>query len=953
MAGGGGIVSWAMSEDADKITALEAQLAEIQKQLAEARRTSATGGSVAIGGDADHLQLNITHIQNAPDAAPEDLMRAYYAQLATACKRLPLDTIDIKLREEEGRSALYLDEVYVGLDVMWHEREDLAERQDKELRRPLLEVLGAESRIVLLGDAGSGKTTFVNYLTGTLARLMAEESEAPENLPETLRGLLPLRLLLREAAVELSENRRGRAAVLWQALRADIGEGGASPANAARLCDYLQEQARAQGAVFFLDGLDEVPESGGRRAAMLDAVRELAAHYPTCRFLVTARPYAYTKPALHEGFVQTELAPLNEDQRKRFIERWYQAVRRHTRMNGATAAVKTGSLQSAVEGRNLRELAQRPLLLTLMAALHTSRGELPRDRATLYDESVELLLGRWQEKRIVYDRDRKPVAEPAMMQVLESDLGALRKAVQVLAFRVHLRQRGEAQTQAADISQGEVLTAFEPLLNRSDLKSRQLLEYLDCQAGLLIARADGGPYVFPHRSFQEFLTACHLADQPGYKELFKQIETAPAWWREVWLLAVARLCSNSEGQVTTLVNRLLPRPVEKCKTITEIHWRKALLAGEALLEQNVPAKRHADELYLDVWEKVRDWLVRWLEESALEPRERAEAGDVLGRLGEDPRRGVGVAENGLPDIAWVEVPAGEFTMGSGDEEKDMFGPEQPQHRVYLRAFQISRYPITNAQYRPFVEAGGYDDPQWWTEAGWAWRQGAEPDLSAITDDEWKKKYADWLAQRTDRSCPRWWGQLPLGLANRPVGVNWFEALAFCRWLSAQVDFEMRLPSEAEWEKAARGADGRRYPWGDEWRKDAANTEETGIGSTCAVGMFPGGASPNGVLDMLGNVWEWTSTAWGSADWRKPDYLYPYVADDGREELEGNRNWRIIRGSSGLNEAKYARCAFRGGGDPVDDSDYFGFRVVAVPGFLNSDILSSERVIEFSSEGGTP
>ena len=513
-----------------------------------------------------------------------------------------------------------------------------------------------------------------------------------------------------------------------------------------------------------------------------------------------------------------------------------------------------------------------------MAVLHAVHaGELPEDRAKLYDQSVDLLLGAWQKRRLVKDTAGRTRAEPGMMQVLEvkGNLGQVRKAMEKLAFQVHKRQydSGAKPGAATDIRKGEVLDAFDELLNQSELKSRQLLDYLDQQAGLLIARADGGPYMFPHRSFQEFLAACYLARKPGYKELLQLLDTDPLWWREVWLLAVGYLCSDREGLAAEIVHKLMPRAMEKCKAPTDIHWRKAILAGEALLEQKVPAKRDEDDAYLEEWEKNRDWLAALVQGGELDPRERAEAGDILARLGHDPRPGVGLDADGLPDIAWVDIPAGTFMMGS-DEGRDN---ERPVHEVEVSAFRIARYPITNAQYAAFIQDAGHKEPSMW--------------------DEFHR------------------------YGNRPVvNVTWYDAVAFCRWLSERRGENIRLPTEAEWEYAARGTGSRRYAWGDEdWEPERANIGGSGIGHASAVGMYPQGVTPQDLFDMTGNVWEWVQDRYGK--YSAASQCNPTGPDSGSR--------RVFRGGAWDYGAQNARAAYRFEYGPVWTSRNLGFRCARV------------------------
>jgi len=189
-----------------------------------------------------------------------------------------------------------------------------------------------------------------------------------------------------------------------------------------------------------------------------------------------------------------------------------------------------------------------------------------------------------------------------------------------------------------------------------------------------------------------------------------------------------------------------------------------------------------------------------------------------------------------------------------------------------------------------------------------------------------------------------------GLTNHPVvNVTWHDAIAYCRWLTERLRewegtpeplatllckerWQITLPSEAEWEKAARGVEGLVYPWGNEWREDHANTEEVRIGRPSAVGCFPRGASPYGCLDMAGNVWEWTRSVYGR---------YPYPANlKGQAEREdltvGNNQERVRRGGSYWDDQRFARCVRRLGDDPsYRDFDY-GFRIVVRP-CLPSDL----------------
>ena len=228
----------------------------------------------------------------------------------------------------------------------------------------------------------------------------------------------------------------------------------------------------------------------------------------------------------------------------------------------------------------------------------------------------------------------------------------------------------------------------------------------------------------------------------------------------------------------------------------------------------------------------------------------------------------------------MEVPAGEFLYGEDKERRHTDG------------FRIARYPITNAQYQAFIAAGGYKEKSWW--------QGLGPPPKTPEDPRWSQP-------------------------NRPrKSVTWFEAMAFCAWLTERLvnplGRPIRLPTEFEWERAARGVDGREYPWGDGYRVGYANIDEredktgaTYLKQTSAVGLYPQGASPEGVLDLAGNVWEWCMNGFQHPERRQPAGTGP----------------RVMRGGSCILDRRVALEAFRD--DLVPGLCFFlGFRVLCGP-----------------------
>jgi formylglycine-generating enzyme len=259
---------------------------------------------------------------------------------------------------------------------------------------------------------------------------------------------------------------------------------------------------------------------------------------------------------------------------------------------------------------------------------------------------------------------------------------------------------------------------------------------------------------------------------------------------------------------------------------------------------------------------------------------------------------------------WVTIPAGEFLMGS-DKKKDKlaYDDETPQHTLHLPEYRIARVPVTVAQFAAFVGATGHKTTAEVQGSAWNW-----------TGSEWKEiKGADWAHPRGPQSDVKAKQEHPV------TCVSWHDTIAFCKWAG------VRLPSEAEWEKAARGADGRVWPWGNQEPNNKMCNFNMKVGDTTPVGRYPDGKSPYGLLDVAGNVWEWTSSLWGKAA-SKPEFGYPYDSKDGWGNLNApDTIRRVLRGGSFGYVAQGVRCAFRYGYGPLSQVVDFGFRVVS-PGF---------------------
>jgi hypothetical protein len=467
---------------------------------------------------------------------------------------------------------------------------------------------------------------------------------------------------------------------------------------------------------------------------LLQAIVKLLTELPdTTRFIVSASPYAYTAPRWRlPNFTTLILTSFDKEQPQQFIESWYSAAKQRFGLRDETLKQRVPELLKQVEEKeHLRELAKRPLLLTLIATLHASGKRMPEDRAELYEESVNLLLYQWRNAK-----DFTANTE----QSLHIDETTLRGCLQQLAYTAHHKQglHTKHSNDTADINKEQLFQAFTPLLET--IGRKHLLTYLQQHSGILIAR-DNDQFAFPHRSFQEYLAMGWLTSQSG-DELSQAVCSKPLWWREVFLLALLKLRKTPKFAIS-YIQELLENQTTPASDNLQ---RLLVLAGLGLVELGLTGWVNTD--FHTQRDTIRQGIVTILKTpDILNIPERAEAGRVLGNIG-DPRPGTGLNAKGIPDIVWKLITTGKITL------KNNAGtfPVEP--------FYMARYPVTNAQFQAFVDdPDGYKNTQWW--AG--------------------------LEQQHDKPASPSWNN-----ANHPrESVSWFEAMAYCAWLSEQLDKDIR------------------------------------------------------------------------------------------------------------------------------------------------------------------
>lgn len=689
--------------------------------------------------------------------------------------------------------------------------------------------------LVLLGDPGSGKTTQLRRLVLACLR------DAPESLglaPGTLPVFLPLRRI-RGAS-------QGFEAFFEQVLKEDHP---LAPPD-------LSRTLLARGRLLLLfDGLDEVADEAERTEVsrwIAESTRRLEHAVPvvTCRFA------GYNERAhLGDDFLELNVRPLSREQAGDFIRKWYAAVEAAAASDPAWRgephlAAKAEELVTQLGAADFRtarlvEMTRNPLLLTNLCLVHYDRGQLPRGRARLYEECVDVLLERW----------RKEAGGLPVTVTTENG----RRVLQPAALWLHSKKE---RTLA---SAGELEPELAPALEAVQWKgssARQFLKTVRDESGLLTGWGQD-QFGFMHLGFQEYLAASEIRRRhfEGDTLMLPTLAShfGDSWWQEVILLLVA---SGNPSAFVPFLRELLRRP--------EITQHPALL--DALLEDAAEVSAWP---FVDVLKsppgKDRDlWARQAVALRVLARLGSPEVVKLATQLAKHPSSEIrqrftvghrhvasGTRVTSFAGIEFVSVPGGTFQMGSPDDEHRRVEREGPLHAVTVPPFFVGRYPVTNEEYERYLAANP---------------EAREPD--------------EWANRRFNQ-------------ARQPVvGVSWNEARAFAEWAGC------RLPSEAEWEYAARAGstppyldgavedDLARHAWYDK------NSDK----QTHAVGEKA--ANAFGLHDALGNVFEWVEDDW------HPNYRDAPV--DGSAWV-GKRNRaadRVSRGGSWNSSAQHCRVAIR-------------------------------------------
>ncbi len=688
-----------------------------------------------------------------------------------------------------GRGPV-MDLVYQVLDRHEEELRSASTRHPYEVTDVLAEIRH-RSRVGLIGEPGGGKSFTLRQLAHTLASEAIRAEDAPIPVFVSLGGFT--------AGVSFIDFVVGAIPSKFPILRAMLR----SPSDPAKFS-------------LLLDGWNEIEQASAAKAKA--EVLSLASANPKAIFVLTSR--SFDLPA-ELGLNKITISALDPLRVKAFLTGylgeidgeelfWLLADRRLQGRDQYWKRFEAGGgtfedfwlgtsppsnirnpwywwdweywLKIRDDPRSELALARNPYMLSMIAAIFRDQGSLPSGRGVLFKVFVDALMER--EKA---GRREKWISS-------EDQFAALSR----LAYSIQHDKLGTSVDRDYAVN-----VLGEPGM-------------LDLAQSESILTRTSGKIAFTHQLLQEFFAAYAL-DRRRVKD---GVPAAQIWPRTEWWKPVG---FEDSSVILSGIYRQDPLPV--------LEWLRDAnpeLAARCIVEGGI----EIDTGFRQVL--IAAWLPR-LTDAKEPPLARASIGRALGLIRGDSRPGVMYvdAQSRLPRFEWMRIPAGAFVRGRGSTKLD----------ARVGEFFVSKYLVTNEQFRTFVTAGGYGD-EWrtcWTDAGWA----VKGDARGPTD------YSETLI-----------------LPNHPrIGINWYEALAFCRWLDKRFHergeipelCQIRLPTETEWERLARGSDGRVFPWGDEF--DASLCNLTDFESTTAVGIFPNGASPYGVCDVVGNAWKWCLTRW--------------------------------------------------------------------------------------------
>ena len=726
----------------------------------------------------------------------KELLNRYLKDVIAATYRI--DIQGIYSMSGAGHKSIYfpIEQHYTPLKTMSNlsrleEAVGMIREDMRSAERVLLtDLLSSCKRLLIIGEPGGGKTTFLRLIACVLAKDALEQGEPVRklHLGLSLDGPVPIPILIRLSALAgtlkkgcPAVNGAGAWRVLLQTMEELFGK-----ENSLLLKKLLDKG----GCILLLDGLDEEPDQNIRKQ-MKDVTNAVLHHWEDNLFVLSSRPFGYHAVAALEKMATAHIDSFKREEILEFLNRWANALFPDEEKRNREAYLP--ELESAVLNMpRIRRMAKNPVMLTCLCVVHWNERKLPEGKADLLAAVLRWLLNAKEEKR----RQRGYSSTFA------------EECFKALAWAMTSHKDGKQVR--ADLTWAAEQLAV-PFLDELGVKHDRLRKkgILFLEAEMLdsgiVEQAGSGDLLFWHYTFQEHYTArvlAELSDADGPDGWWQAIKPHldDHQWDEVLDHFAGCLAWTGRRQLNLLVDRVLGTADGSLTSLAGVVGMLGrILRILAVYDYQPPARLR--------WGEARDRVmdIFILEGASQVPIDRRiAAAETLGQTG-DPR-----IDSLAPEM--LPVPGMEGVL-------------------------LGRYPVTVAEYNCFIENNGYRNRQYWKKEWW----GVKEERCLAEPEDWDEQ---------------------IEYQNRPVtGVSWYEAAAYCNWLTARTNFFYRLPREKEWEKAATNPNGE-YPWGDdEPNPDLLNFDKN-VGVPTPVGIYPAGAASGGHLDMAGNVWEWNWDLYG-------------------------------------------------------------------------------------------
>ena len=783
--------------------------------------------------------------------------------------------------------------------------------KDDQITTPakvLQKAIDENKALLILGGPGYGKTTLMKYFAVCCRTiegrelLLLKEPLIPIFIP--LRQVDPQKPFIKMLAVWAKANKQPIPETLFK--------------------QWLKEP----GALVLLDGLDEVSDLETRKQ-ICRWIDKAIDDFEKSTFIVTCRFTGYNELrefGLKSDPLQYDVLALDSDQQETFFRQWFEAaalvslekheienekIKRDVKNKAQDDAKKVVEFLSREENKSLQDLATVPVLLQIMAIIWREQGSLGGDRVELYSRSIDYLL----EHR---EMSKKPPIEPLV------SAAKARLVLRPLALKMQAEwQKDEAPQEKIENEIAAKLQEVKP-----GLKPQKFLENIRDRAGVLVG-SGADTYTFQHKSFREFLAAIEIANQKKADLLVENF--GGEWWRETILFSAGitspeifpafiekfLVHEKNAGATSPLLLQLVReaaakplQPFESVMLNQKLHWQKRynalqcvrLLRSDAAIKL---VKKAGQDKEVKVRKLAEEILIEW--EILKPPETVVKVEPAIAKFKVPPQK---IIQSKRSFHNPIELNA-EYILIPGSKYKYSVTKKE----VKIPPLYFAKYPVTNKLYRRFIDyLGGKSKDEALLRL--PAKDFAQSLLEKVNKIEGFTKYL------AGKDPAQWAYKLRSGYNTEKrfngddqpvVAVTWYAAVVYCHWLTEMQNANSpdasgqnekliyRLPIEEEWEWAASGGK-RTYPWGNEEPTDKRANYDSKVGHTTPVGAYPAGATPEGLMDMAGNVWEWCANEW----------------------TKGSPA-RVLRGGAWLALPRYVACANRNDIQPDDRGSGIGFR----------------------------